>query len=251
MRIAIVGYGKMGHMIEAQAIGRGHEVVARIDPFADGASARSVDAESLRDAEVAIEFTGPESAFKNIEAIIGCGKSLVVGSTGWKDRIAEAEALARAKGVGMLHAANFSVGVNLFYRIVAEAARLVDGFEQYDAGLFEAHHRQKADSPSGTAKELARIVLANMKRKTAVVDEKLDRRPEPHELHVSSLRMGSVPGTHTVAFDSGADTIELTHTARNREGFALGAVRAAEWLSGKKGIFTMDDCFDEICAARA
>ena len=152
-----------------------------------------------------------------------------------------------------MYSANYSVGVNLFYRMVSEAARLMADFEEYDVAVFEAHHNQKADSPSGTGLDIAKRILAEVPRKTKLVTDQFNRRPEPNELHLASLRVGSVPGAHTVIFDSVADTIELTHTARSREGFALGAVRAIEWLAAsdsrgqpRKGVFTVSDIFDDL-----
>ncbi len=259
MNIAMVGFGKMGHMIAQAAELRGHKIVCSVDPFARDASLVTGDAASMAEgvknsgAEGVIEFSHPASVFSNIQALIPLGLPLVVGTTGWHDRIDEVSAAVERGGGSLLYSSNFSIGVNLFYRIVSEASRLMAEFEQYDVALFESHHNQKADSPSGTALELAKRVMDGVPRKTRLVTDAFVRKPEADELHLSSVRVGSVPGTHTVWFDSAADTIELTHTARNREGFALGAVRALEWLQGpdqsgatKKGIFTMKDVFNDI-----
>ena len=259
MKIALIGYGKMGHMIEAAAVHCGHEVVCTVDLFAKDASCITGDAaemvRAVRDsgAEGIIEFSHPASVMQNITALIPVRLPLVVGTTGWKDNLPSITEQVLLNKTTLLHAANFSVGVNLFYRIVAEAARLVSEFDAYDAGLFEAHHNQKADSPSGTALDIARRVMDNMPSKKRLVTNSADHKPESDELHLGSVRVGSVPGTHTVWFDSAADTIELTHTARNREGFALGAVRALEWLASpdtqgkaRVGVYTMDDVFSEL-----
>lgn len=259
MRIALVGFGKMGHMIAAAARMRGHEVVCTVDIFAEDATCVTKDASAMVDAvkasraEGIIEFSHPSSVLPNITALIPTGIPLVVGTTGWRDSLDAVTSAVQANGSSLLHSANFSVGVNLFYRIVSEASRLMSSFEEYDVALFESHHNQKVDSPSGTGLDLARRVMEGMPRKTKLVTDAFDRRPEPDELHLASVRVGSVPGTHTVWFDSAADTIELTHTARNREGLALGAVRALEWLvlpdgSGKRktGVFTMNDVFDSL-----
>ncbi|HOT63301.1 MAG TPA: 4-hydroxy-tetrahydrodipicolinate reductase [Treponemataceae bacterium] len=255
MKVALVGYGKMGHMIAAALASRGHAVVAAIDPMAADATCRASSAEEVARAVVSsgadgvIEFSHPSAVLANIRAIVPTGVPLVVGTTGWQASIDEVSALVASSGSALLHSANYSVGVNLFYRIVSEAARLMNEFEVYDVAALEAHHNQKADSPSGTALEIARRLLAGIDRKKRLVTDAFDRRPEPDELHLASVRVGSVPGTHTVIFDSPADTIEITHTARNREGFALGAVRGLEWLlavPGRKGLFTMDEVFKDL-----
>lgn len=258
MKIALVGYGKMGHMLARAASLRGHEVVCTVDPFAEDANVVTGDVKAMADAivksgaEGVIEFSHPTSVLANIRALVPTGIPLVVGTTGWQGELESVKALVAEHGSPFLYSSNFSVGVNLFYRMVSNAARLMAQFEEYDVALFEAHHNQKADSPSGTSLDVARRVMAEMPRKTTLITDPFTRRPEPQELHLASLRVGSVPGTHTVLFDSSADTIELTHTARNREGLALGAVRALEWLSApdggkrKKGVFTMNDVFDSL-----
>ena len=238
MKIALVGYGKMGHMIESEAVKLGHDVVATVDPFAPDASCKvqSGDGKAVADAvlksgaEGVIEFTSPSSVMGNIEALLPTKLPLVVGSTGWNDKMDEVASLAAKTGGTVMHSANFSIGVNMFYRIVEEAAKLVNSFPEYDAAVWEMHHNQKADSPSGTAIDIAKRVLAGFTRKNEIVTDAFHSKPGPNQLHVSSTRCGTVPGTHTVYFDSTADTIELTHTARSRVGFACGAVHALENL---------------------
>ena len=238
MKIALVGYGKMGHMIEQSAKSFGHEVVATVDSFSPDASVKvsAGDGDALAravsesGAEGVIEFTSPASVIGNIKALLPLKLPLVVGSTGWNDRMDEVRDLASSCGGTVMHSANFSIGVNMFYRMVEEAARLVNAFEEYDVSVWEMHHNQKADSPSGTAIDVAKRVMSGFKRKTEMVTDAFHGRPEKNQLHVSSTRCGTVPGTHTVYFDSTADTIELTHTARSRLGFANGAVHALENL---------------------
>lgn len=259
MKIALVGYGKMGHMLESTALSLGDEVVATIDVFAPDASVKvsagdgAAVARAVKEsgAEGVIEFTHPSSVMENIRALVPLGLPLVVGTTGWTDCEKEVAELAAKTGGTVMHSANFSIGVNLFYKIVEEASRLVSNFDEYDSAVWEMHHNQKADSPSGTALEIARRVMAGNPRKTSMVTDAFHSRPSPEQLHVSSTRCGHVPGTHTVFFDSAADTIELTHTARSRQGFASGAVHALENLkrmldSGELSngaLYSMSDVF--------
>ncbi len=239
MKMALVGYGQMGHMIEACAKKAGHEVVLTVDPFAADASVRipagngAALAAAVREsgADGVIEFSHPSAVVGNITALLPLKLPLVVGTTGWSDQEDEIRSLAAECGGTLMTSANFSVGVNLFYRIVEEAARLFSRFDEYDTAIWEAHHIRKADSPSGTALEIARRVMKADPHKTEIVTDAFHEKPQAGQLHVSSTRVGSVPGTHTVFFDSAADTIELTHTARSREGFAYGAVHALERLS--------------------
>jgi 4-hydroxy-tetrahydrodipicolinate reductase len=264
MRIAIIGYGKMGKLIENHGLDRGHDIAAVIDPFApEGSSPGGAalyktleEAGNLGNADVAIEFTRPDTAVSNITLLAQRKIPLVVGTTGWYDRLAEVTRIVETAGSALLWASNFSLGVNVFYRIAEYAARLADPFPEYDVGGWEIHHNKKADSPSGTAKTLVERIVAAMSRKHTPVWETLERPPGPAELHYPSVRVGSAPGSHTLVFDSPADTIEITHTARSREGFASGALAAAEWLLGTKpggpagpvrcGVFTMDDVMADI-----
>ena len=259
MKIAIIGYGKMGKMVEQAALGQGHQITAVVDPFVNEAGLQNgiklfreiSSAGDLGGADAAIEFTQPETALNNIRELAQKKIPAVVGTTGWHDKLDEARQIIEQSGTSLIWASNFSLGVNLFYRIAWYASQLADSFPEYDVGGFESHHNKKLDSPSGTAKTLVEGVIARMKRKNKAVWETLNRRPEPDEIHFPGLRMGSVPGTHSLFFDSTADTIEITHTARSREGFAIGAVRAAQWLAGsksgvRKGFFTIDDMLKEI-----
>ena len=233
MKIALVGYGKMGHMIEQCALRDGHEVVATIDPFAADASVKvpAGDADAVAravkssGAEGIIEFTHPTSVIGNVKALLPLGLPLVVGTTGWNDKHKEIAAYAKEVGGTVMTAGNFSIGVNMFYKIVEEAAKIMAEYKDYDVATWEAHHNQKADSPSGTALEVARRVMVGYKNKTEIVTDAFHERPQANQLHVSSTRCGNIPGTHKVFFDGTADTIELTHTARSREGFAVCAVQ--------------------------
>ncbi len=238
MKIALVGYGKMGHIIEQIALSAGHEIVATVDVMADDASVKiqKGDRKSLSDAilksnpQGIIEFSHPSSVMENIRTILPLKIPVVVGTTGWNDKRKEVADLASSSGGTIMTSANFSIGVNIFYKIVQEAARLANNFAEYDAAIWEMHHNQKADSPSGTAIEIAKSLMTEFSRKTEIVTDSFREKPKANQLHVSSTRCGTVPGTHKVFFDSDADTIELTHTARSRKGFAGGAVHALENL---------------------
>lgn len=239
MNISLVGYGKMGHLIKTKAEERGHKVTATIDPFSQDCSVKikEQDKEALlravknSKADSIIDFSSPKVVVDNIKTLLPLGIPLVVGTTGWSAYYEEIDKLARQVGGVIMTAGNFSVGVNLFYKIVEEAARLIGQVSEYDVSVLELHHNQKVDSPSGTALEIASRILKNSKVKKNIVTDKFSRRPKEDELHVASVRCGSIPGTHQVIFDSSFDTIELTHRARSREGFALGAVTAAEKLT--------------------
>jgi len=246
MNIAIIGYGKMGKEIEQIALQRGHAVKAIIDPAEEKATSKEISEKILEGIDVCIDFSSPESALQNIQKISSLGKNLVVGTTGWYEDMNKAKKTVEENKTGFIWASNFSIGVNAFYKIVGEAARIFNKIPEYDAFGLELHHKMKKDSPSGTAKSLGEIMLKNMTRKTKLVFDKLDRKLESNELHFASVRGGSIPGTHKIGFDSDADTIELTHTARNRKGFALGAVMAAEWLIEKKGFYSVNDFMQEI-----
>lgn len=230
MKIALIGYGKMGRMVEKSAQARGHEIVARIN------SGRW-DAQAVKQADVCIEFTHPEAVVENIKKAAQLKKEIIIGTTGWYDQLATVESMVKEAQIGVLYSPNFSIGINLLLSMVEHAAQLLAKFNEYDAAGIEAHHQQKKDSPSGTALLIAKKVEENMPR--------IERLP------FSSVRCGSIPGTHTVLFDSPCDTISITHTARNREGFADGAVQAAEWLKGRQGLYTFEECMQSIMTKRS
>ena len=247
MQIVVVGYGRMGHEVERIAAKRGHTTLCRIDPHAEDADFASVgaarEAGMVSGETVVVEFALPDGVEANMAEYARAGSPVVMGTTGWEDRREAVLARAREAGIGVVWGANFSVGAALFTRITRHAAQLADRVEGYDAAIVELHHRGKQDSPSGTARMVAAEVLAASSTKSRSHEETLHRRIHPEELHVASLRVGAVPGTHTVYLDSSADTVELTHRARNRGGFALGAVRAGEWIAEVGGVHPVDEYF--------
>lgn len=233
----------MGKVVEKIAKERGHEIVLVRDP---GVSMEG----NLADAEVVIDFSLGEAVLDNVRECREAGVDLVIGTTGWYERLDEVRDAAVGGGedssIGCLWSSNFSIGVNLYFRMVEEAAKMIDKFDEYDVWGHEIHHCNKADSASGTAKSLEKILLNNIGRKTAIVEEKLDRKREDNEIHFSSVRGGLINFGHTIGFDSAADRILLTHEARSRDGYALGAVKAAEWLKGRKGFFGMEDFMEAV-----
>ncbi len=234
MKIALIGYGKMGKEIEQILLSRGHSVplIIDIDNRAD------LCAEKMQGIDVAIEFTTPGTAFDNIAACLRLGVPVVAGTTGWMNRFTEAEALCRELGGGFFYASNYSVGVNLFFELNRRLAQLMNRFGEYDVTLEEVHHTQKKDAPSGTAVTLAEGILEELDRKKTWI---CGTTTVPEELEIAAIRRSVVPGTHTVTYESEVDQIQITHTAKSRRGLALGAVMAAEFLTGKQGIYTMSD----------
>ena len=246
MKFALIGYGKMGQAVKESAETAGHEIVSIIDLVAKEASAKEISTESLNGAEVAIEFTQPDALIGNVEKLAKAGVNIITGTTGWYDSLPEVEKIIEESKVGFLYAGNFSVGVNIFYTLAAEAAKRLSSAGGYDVGISETHHTGKVDAPSGTARELANTVLKNFPAKKRVLLDNVEQ-PVPNDaLQVSSARLGKVIGVHTVTFDGVSDTITLSHSGKNREGYAAGAVQAAEWLSGKKGVFTAQDWISSI-----
>jgi len=225
MKIAIVGYGKMGRMIEKAAEARGIEVALKLDEF-NNAKFEGITAENFAGIDVAIDFSIPSAAVENILRIAALGVNQVVGTTGWQDHMSHVKSVVAGRGIGLVWSPNYSVGVNAFFRIVSEAAKLLETEPEYEAWAWEIHHCGKKDAPSGTLLK----VIDDMKKAGFT-------RP----IDVGSNRAGSIAGTHEIGFDSPADTITLRHTARSREGFALGAVKAAEWISGKQGFYEFGD----------
>lgn len=232
MKIALIGYGKMGKTIERIAIERGHEIVARID------SDNMADFDKVKDADVAIEFTRPESAVSNLSKCFDLGVPVVCGTTGWLAEYDNVVAACKNANGAFFYASNYSLGVNIFFEINRRLAALMNTTPQYDVKMTEVHHTQKLDAPSGTAITLAKDILANISRKKAWI---CNEEGTPADLVITAERTDPAPGTHIVTYDSAVDTIEITHTAHSREGFALGAVMAAEWIKGKKGVFSMRD----------
>ncbi|MFD2160845.1 4-hydroxy-tetrahydrodipicolinate reductase [Paradesertivirga mongoliensis] len=244
MKIALLGYGKMGRIIEQFALDRGHEIVLKIDEN----NVDQKNSENLRLADVAIDFSTPHSVISNIESCFEAGLPLVVGTTGWYDRIPEMKNKCEESNNSLLYASNFSVGVNVFFFVNEVLAKIMNRYPQYDVLVEEIHHTQKLDSPSGTAITIAEGVLDGLDRKKEWVNELVGNGEEvvtkPDQLLIESHRIEDVPGTHTVVYSSEVDDIEFKHKAHGRAGFALGAVLAAEWLQGKKGFYSVKDMFD-------
>lgn len=242
MNIALFGYGKMGKLIEKLAQEYDAKVVAIVDP----PQGYDFSANAIRQADVCIDFTEPNAAFQNIGNIADVGKNIVIGTTGWHDKMETVKRIVEESKIGLLYGSNFSIGMNLFYSIIAHTAEFIDQLPEYDIFGLEMHHSEKKDSPSGTARVISDLLCKAIDRKNSPQYDRIDRKPESDELHFASVRAGSIPGTHTVGFDSKADTIELTHRARSREGFARGALIGARWLKEKSGIFDFREQFKEI-----
>ena len=215
MKIAILGYGKMGQAIERIALQREHEIILKTN------SQNPADNADFSAVEVAIDFSTPDTAFSNISSALTQGIPVISGTTAWLEKQTEAEQLAMENNTAFLYASNFSIGVNLFFELNKKLAQLMSNHEQYQASMKEVHHIHKLDAPSGTAISLAEDMQG--------------------EIHIESERTGEVPGTHIITYQSGIDSIEIKHEAHNRQGFALGAVLAAEWIKDKKGVFSMSD----------
>ncbi len=231
MRIILLGYGKMGKIIEQVALGSRHQITARID----------VDNQHEFDAaqgDVAIEFSHPDAAFDNITKCLRRNLPVVCGTTGWLKRKSEIEALCTETNGTFFYASNYSLGVNLFFKLNEHLAKMMHKFPVYDVRMDEIHHTEKKDAPSGTAITLAEGILKNLNRKKSWVNEKSNQE---EDLFIESFRIDQVPGTHVVKYESAIDDIEIKHTAHSREGFARGAVTVAEWLQDKKGVLGMDD----------
>lgn len=247
MKIAIIGYGGMGSAVARVARDKGHEVSVIVDPSHSAATAPSLEAKTLAGVDIALDFSASNNVEHAVKTCVDAGIPLVVGTTGWYERMDAVRSLVgnAPPSFALLWSSNFSIGVHMYFRIIQAAARLVDKIEEYDVWGHEIHHTGKADSPSGTAKSLEKILLDNITRKTTVVEERLDRKRKDSEIHFSSVRGGLVNFGHTIGFDSAADRILITHEARTRDGYALGAVKAAEWLLGKSGWYSIDEYLED------
>jgi 4-hydroxy-tetrahydrodipicolinate reductase len=234
MKIALLGYGKMGREIEKTALARHHQIVLKIDAY----NLNELTPENLSLAEVAIDFSTPGSAFSNIMMCFESGTPVVCGTTGWYDRLDEVRKLCTEGDQAFFYASNFSLGMNIFFALNKFLATLMDSQTNYDVSLKEVHHIHKLDAPSGTAITLANDLIARVRRKK---QWELNQAGAPSSLKITAFREGEVPGTHVVTYDSEVDTIEISHMAKSRTGLALGAVLAAEFIQGKKGVFTMGD----------
>ena len=225
MNLAIVGYGKMGRLVEQLASEYGFDVTVTLDEF-NNLDFGGITPQNFRGVDVAIEFSTPATVVGNIERLAALGVNLVVGTTGWLDRLEEVRGIVEKTGVGLVWAPNFSIGVNVFAKLVAQAARLLAAEPQYGAWAWEIHHSAKKDAPSGTLLKLV---------------EEMKQAGYGRSIDTASNRAGAHPGTHEIGFDSAADTITLRHTARSREGFARGALKAAQWVAGKKGLYEFSE----------
>jgi 4-hydroxy-tetrahydrodipicolinate reductase len=230
MKIALLGYGKMGHMIEDLARDSGLDVVQQFDVDRT-ITADEHTRESLKDVNVLIDFSIPDAVIENVRTAAKLHKHLVVGTTGWFDHLPEVDKIVKENDIGLVHASNFSLGINLFYKIIRNASDLFQAFKDYDCFVEEAHHQFKLDAPSGTAINIQDILEKNYGGK---------------KIPVTSVRAGYIPGTHSVAFDSKADTVSLKHTARSRAGFAQGAILAAKWIETRKGLYEFSDILNDI-----
>lgn len=234
MKIALIGYGKMGKMIEQVAIKRGHTISARINR-----ESGEKDWDEVKRSDVAIEFSKPDTAVKNIKKCFAMHVPVVVGTTGWYEQVEEVRQLCHSSNGAILPATNFSIGVNLFFHINKKLAQAMENLPEYNVFIEETHHTQKLDAPSGTAITIAQGIIAELSRKSKwalSADVQSDS-----DLSITSHRIDDVPGTHMVRYTSDIDDIEIKHTAHNRSGFAIGAVIAAEWIKDKKGFFSMSD----------
>lgn len=232
MKIALLGYGKMGKVIERIALERGHEIVLR--------KSSSDSYSGLENADVAIDFSVPSSAVANISECLNNEIPIVSGTTGWLEEYSNMVALCEQKNGSFIYGSNFSLGVNLFFELNDYLAKMMSKFKNYSASMEEIHHTQKLDAPSGTAISLAKGIIEN----TNYTNWTLDANPKENEISIEALRIENVPGTHSIFYNSEVDTIEIKHTAHSRDGFALGSIIAAEWLVEKKGVFTMKDVLE-------
>ena len=236
MKIALIGYGKMGKTIEQIALQRGHQIVSIIDIN----NTADFDSEAFRSADVAIEFTTPATALGNYMRCFEANVPVVSGTTGWLSHLDEVKAKCEQEGKTFFYASNFSVGVNIFFALNRYLAKIMNGFPAYDVRMTEVHHIHKLDAPSGTAITLAEGILDNVERKERWT---LETAEQPTDLPIHAIREGEVPGIHEIIYESEADTISIKHDAKSRAGFALGAVIAAEFTAGKKGFLGMNDLF--------
>ncbi|HEY0669257.1 MAG TPA: 4-hydroxy-tetrahydrodipicolinate reductase [Sphingobacteriaceae bacterium] len=244
MKLALLGYGKMGHIIEQFALDRGHEIVLKIEEI----NAEELTEENLKKADVAIDFSTPATVINHIKMCFQANVPVVVGTTGWYDQIDDIREQCLQSNNTLLYGSNFSIGVNVFFHVNKILAKIMNTYPQYEVLVEEIHHTQKLDSPSGTAITIAEGILEGLESKKEWVNELVGDTqeviPKPDQLLIESHRIEDVPGTHTVIYSSEVDDIEFKHKAHNRAGFALGAVIAAEWLNGKTGFYSVADIFD-------
>lgn len=245
MNIALIGHGKMGKEIEKVAAER-RATIKHVFDSKNNQNGIGLTKESLKDVDVCLDFSNPRVTLEIVEAVAEAGKNIVIGTTGWYDKLKEIEKAVKSHKIGLLYSPNFSLGINIFYQVVTASAHYINKFNVYDVAIHEIHHRGKADSPSGTALALGQIILQHVHNKKEILHDTAHKQIQSEQIHVTSTRIGNVVGTHQVLFDSEADCIELTHRAKNRSSFAYGVLIAAEWLRGKKGFFTMKDVLTSL-----
>lgn len=240
IKIALIGYGSMGKEIHKFAQSRGYEVTNIFEMD------NPIKLSENYEFDVAIDFSYPEAVINNANIIADLGRNLVIGTTGWYDKTEIIKNIAEQKSVGIIYSSNFALGSNLFCKIVDLASRIINKFDSFDIFINEIHHKNKKDSPSGTALSLAELIIKNIDRKKTILKDSINRRISPEQLHIASLRGGSIIGIHNIFIDSEAETIELTHRAKNRVGFAEGALLAADWIFGKKGFYNFSELIDDL-----
>lgn len=239
MKIALIGYGNMGKEIEEVVKSGGKHEIISISSKTHG-----LDAEGIKKADVVIDFSSPEAALPNIQRVLGLGKNLVVGTSGWYEQVATVENWVKEAGTGLIFGQNFAIGTNIFFKLVEVASKLAAKYGDYDVFGYEVHHSGKKDSPSGTAFKIAEEILSNFPKKKKLETGRLDRKVKEDELHFASIRGGRNPGMHEVTFDSPADSITLSVQNHSRRGYAEGAVMAAQFIEGKKGVYSFDTLFE-------
>ena len=247
LKIGLIGYGKMGKKIHALCKkNQNLKVTSIIDPFNKKANFSKITPDSINDCDVCIEFSNPEVVVENIKKLINLNMSTVVGTTGWYDSINEINKLVQKKNGSLIYATNFSIGVNMLFQITNYASNLINQVSEYDVAGFESHHNMKKDIPSGTAKTLANIIKDNYDTKEKIVYQPGNRKIAENELHFTSMRLGHINGDHEITFDSLQDQISIKHSAKNRDGFAKGALTAARYISENSGLINFNDNFNEI-----
>lgn len=251
MKIGIAGYGQMGKVVHRAALAGGHEVPFIIDP-AGGSDGLILNAltPGIPEVDVIIDFSVPQAVISNIRHYGDLKIPAVIGTTGWYDHMDQVSAIVEQTGIGLIWSGNFSLGVNLFFHIVRSAGIIMNRFSDYDAAVHEYHHRHKADSPSGTAAMIGDILVDSLESKKSILAGSPKEAIPAEKINITSTRCGSITGTHQVIFDSEVDTITLEHAARNREGFAHGAVKAAEWIRERSGLYSIDDLMQSIIGGK-
>mgnify|MGYP000633943654 CR=1 FL=1 len=242
IKIALIGFGTMGKEIKRLADSSPSQFkithIFEID--------NKISSDGIYDFDVAIDFSHPEHVFTNLKILATLGKNCVIGTTGWYNELNEAKNIVQKSNIGVVFGSNFSVGVHLFLKMIEQSSKALNKFEEYDIFVHEIHHKNKIDSPSGTAISIGNVIINNLDRKKEILTERSHSRISPEQLHISSTRGGEFPGKHIVFIDSQADTIEISHTARNRSGFAFGALKAAKWINGRKGFYNFSNVVDSL-----